>query len=669
MMISQHAVGLLSLAAMALTGCQEDAARTTPLSHEFISTKTSALSASKRAGAYTVTQLYFTECPYSNLSTFTSTPVTLAPDGSGRPAHDDGIGTVSFPSDFHFYYYGQRKSSFYVSVNGLIQFDTAPVSAADNFDVYSASAGANIVAPWWDDMILARDLESGTLLGSIRTEVSGFTGGRTLTVQWSNLRRRSSSSVMLNQEAIPHDMQVVFYERDSSIEFRYQYMTTTTTTFDSATVGLTEEDPSSPDSVSVRTLDCMANCQEGGTARKWNDNNAQCIKHSPAPARYVTEQSPIEYSASSGGTAVPFDPVALSSGNASANVSFPTGYTFPFFGRTYSSVYVAGNGHISFGKPLVVVPGNDETIPGYSYFQNNRIAGWHGNMVVANASDVTTYISPVDPTVFVIQYVNLASYDSSKPAPGVGTEKHQMQYRLHAATGVIEVQYGALTDPDGLSIDDASVGIEGPSAYGGFGDYEGDFVRALSCTPNCTKANWPTNQKILYIPHTPTWDEIYDKYFDATVISGTGCGTTYATNGHCAMCHASLGSTSASTLSAFLSGVDHPVVTGHECVLRRHSDGRPAPTSVLVAQNRKSWLGWFNTTQAGIASDEPTMPYDTYTNRTEWCGTGTEVITNEANVGPGGTPTRNNTAKRDILSWFSSAIPSTVSLPSVSCAP
>ncbi len=96
----------------------------------------------------------------------------------------DDVGTASTPLPITFRYFGAATAAWSVSTNGYLQvWPSAGMSngALGVSELPAATAPASMIAPFWDDL----EVDSG--VGSVRSQVV-TTGGRRLTVEWSNVR-------------------------------------------------------------------------------------------------------------------------------------------------------------------------------------------------------------------------------------------------------------------------------------------------------------------------------------------------------------------------------------------------------------------------------------------------------------------------------------------------
>lgn len=126
--------------------------------------------------------------------------------GTGVPVSmsstDDGTGSVSLP--FAFSFFGNPVSTLYPSTNGLLAFD-APLSSYSNSALPTTSVGA-IIAVYWDDM----SIPAGS---AVYSQVSGTSGRRVATIEWSRLAPLSSADSI--------DVQVRLYEQTGNVEILY----------------------------------------------------------------------------------------------------------------------------------------------------------------------------------------------------------------------------------------------------------------------------------------------------------------------------------------------------------------------------------------------------------------------------------------------------------------
>ena len=136
---------------------------------------------------------------------------------------DDAVEQISLP--FPVPFYGQNRSTAWVSTNGFLSF-ADPVGAQPENVAIPATAVPNAgVYPFWDDLVMRADSE-------IRTKVVGSAPNRQMVVEWHNIGQYGSSSARVTfQVALHENGDIVFNYRDLAA-------TKTREKGDSATVGL-----------------------------------------------------------------------------------------------------------------------------------------------------------------------------------------------------------------------------------------------------------------------------------------------------------------------------------------------------------------------------------------------------------------------------------------------
>jgi len=154
-------------------------------------------------------------------------------DEVGGPAYNwieiSGIGTpIPFTGDdqnqgafnigFNFPFYGTEFSSFFACSNGWISF-TSTATSFTNYDLPSASAPENLIAPFWDDLTFTT---SG--------DAYYHNDGQRLIIEYKDVPRLTSGG--------PYSFQIHLYP-SGRIEFHYQSMQGTR--LNEATVGIQNE--------------------------------------------------------------------------------------------------------------------------------------------------------------------------------------------------------------------------------------------------------------------------------------------------------------------------------------------------------------------------------------------------------------------------------------------
>ncbi len=168
------------------------------------------------------------------------------------------------------------------------------------------------------------------------------------------------------------------------------------------------------------------------------------------------------------------------------SVIIPLGFSFPFYGNTYTSVVANSNGVLVFNDPGVTscVSSNchaNHAVPGTGT-PNNLIGAWWDDMFVGGQ---IRHYSP-NPSEIIIEYHQLADCCSATPHVS-------FQVRL-TSSGMFQVHYG----PKNGTLDgEATAGFE--NANGTLG---GSF---LTCGPNCDDPDWPANA-LFTVGETPIAD-------------------------------------------------------------------------------------------------------------------------------------------------------------------
>lgn len=154
---------------------------------------------------------------WNDIST-TGTQITTWTPTSTISATDEGYAAVSMP--FPFPYYGINYSQLFVSTNGLITLSAPTTNIYSNSSLPSLVAPNGLIAPFWDDL-------DGTTTGRVYTK----TEGNTVIIQFQNWLRYNTSGSSLTFQIVLHKSgKIVFY-----------YNTMTSTTLNSATIGLENE--------------------------------------------------------------------------------------------------------------------------------------------------------------------------------------------------------------------------------------------------------------------------------------------------------------------------------------------------------------------------------------------------------------------------------------------
>ena len=158
------------------------------------------------AGSYAQTVYIEDYTCSSSVETYTplgSTATVLSPSSD-----DDGYATLTLPFAFTFGSTPMTSgSSIYMSVNGYITLNASYTSTAPSY-----SGSYNVISP------LGHDLHLRTS-GQLKSEVSGTTPDRVLTLEWSNVESFSAGNT--------YNFQVKLYEGSNDIKFCYGNSTVT----------------------------------------------------------------------------------------------------------------------------------------------------------------------------------------------------------------------------------------------------------------------------------------------------------------------------------------------------------------------------------------------------------------------------------------------------------
>lgn len=131
-------------------------------------------------------------------------------------ARDEGhSGPVTLP--FGFKFYGQVKNTVFISSNGVILFNAPTANIFSNAAIPNAAAPNEYIAPFWDDL-------DGTSSGNVYYKADG----NKFTIQYNNWPRYSTSGSSLTFQVVLH----------ANGRIMYYYKTMTSTTLNSATVGI-----------------------------------------------------------------------------------------------------------------------------------------------------------------------------------------------------------------------------------------------------------------------------------------------------------------------------------------------------------------------------------------------------------------------------------------------
>jgi hypothetical protein len=126
------------------------------------------------------------------------------------------------------------------------------------------------------------------------------------------------------------------------------------------------------------------------------------------------------------------------------------GFSFPFYGNTYDSIYVISNGYLGFG--VTSSDFSNDSIPNSST-PNNLIAIWWDDLNADSLPNIFYKYDSVN-NVFIVSYVGVPNYNSTTDTTGSLT----FQAILYP-NGNIKTQYLSMI-PGNDSLTEATIGIE-----------------------------------------------------------------------------------------------------------------------------------------------------------------------------------------------------------------
>jgi hypothetical protein len=151
-------------------------------------------------------------------------PFQIALASINTGLNGDDYVTGKLPIGFEFQFYDQTFTQFYVSTNGLLQFE-GPTTAYSNSCLPRLK---NTLFVFWDDL---RTNVNGQPNGLIQYETQGEAPNRRLIVQWTNQYFYSSNLPM-------GTFQAILYETTGEIKFQYRYLLDARSLGNSATIGI-----------------------------------------------------------------------------------------------------------------------------------------------------------------------------------------------------------------------------------------------------------------------------------------------------------------------------------------------------------------------------------------------------------------------------------------------
>ena len=185
-------------------------------------------------------------------------------DVSGAPGPQCDACQVPVDIGFSFNFYGHAYSSLWINANGFLSF--GPVGSANLPHPLPRNwSPNNVIAPFWTDLWSSFD-------GKVNYQTLGTAPNRRFIVQWTNVPRFF--------DAQGNTFQVVLFESDGSIEFRYQAVQPTI--FDGQT-GMGVEDADGLHATSIDPMQDLSNA---------------CFRLAPSSGPPICARCPADFNAS-----------------------------------------------------------------------------------------------------------------------------------------------------------------------------------------------------------------------------------------------------------------------------------------------------------------------------------------------------------------------------------
>ena len=142
---------------------------------------------------------------------------------------DDVSRAITLP--FAVSLYGNSSPNLVVNTNGLLTFNATNCGTSDpcyqnSAELPSTTAPPDMIAPFWDDLIISATLNTG-----IYTDVRGTAPARSFVIEWRN-------ATFFNDPTASVTFQAVLHENSNQIDFEYATLAGTFGNGSSATIGL-----------------------------------------------------------------------------------------------------------------------------------------------------------------------------------------------------------------------------------------------------------------------------------------------------------------------------------------------------------------------------------------------------------------------------------------------
>lgn len=173
-----------------------------------------------------------------------------------------------------------------------------------------------------------------------------------------------------------------------------------------------------------------------------------------------------------------------------AVVLLPIGFTFTYFGQTYTNVYATTNGILTFN-----VSNRPSEYPSYLFISSSSsssltsvIAPWWGDLYMdCDASIQYTTTGTAPNRVFTAQWQNIRNDGDT----GSSAQRLNFQVKLYETTNVIELIYGSNTGTASSTSTRTAIGIS--NSVGGSGNYVNGRTGSSTDTNLYSSSSFPVS--------------------------------------------------------------------------------------------------------------------------------------------------------------------------------
>jgi hypothetical protein len=171
-------------------------------------------------------------------------------------------------------------------------------------------------------------------------------------------------------------------------------------------------------------------------------------------------------------------------------VLLPIGFTFTYFGQTYTNVYATTNGILTFN-----VSNRPSEYPSYLFISSSSsssltsvIAPWWGDLYMdCDASIQYTTTGTAPNRVFTAQWQNIRNDGDT----GSSAQRLNFQVKLYETTNVIELIYGSNTGTASSTSTRTAIGIS--NSVGGSGNYVNGRTGSSTDTNLYSSSSFPVS--------------------------------------------------------------------------------------------------------------------------------------------------------------------------------